>query len=892
VEKATFAPDNVQYKNRMRFFLLSILFLWAIATFGQGISGMITDPDGLPLPYTNIFVPELKKGTTSNADGKYFLGLPEGSWEIEFRNIGYATLTKNIRVGEQDLRLDVVMHERKYRIGEIKILASGEDPAMYVMRRAIAMAPYYKNQVSEYNSMVYLKGSGKFGKIPRLLRKTLEKQGVKANDVYAIESLSKIEFSLPDKLKQQVVAQRTSGNDNNTSPMPMVISDLYNASKYGVISPFDRQALQVYRFRLLGMFEDQGRMINQIEVAPRRKGNDVFEGIINVSDGYWSVHSADLKLTAPMMEIRMKQLYGPVDVNTWMPVSLSFDIIFNGMGFEFDYIYVASVSDYQVKLNPRIDHSFIEKQRLIFEEEERIGQSFDMVTNSGSLPLGPGESRKIQNLLQKEELTSRESKQLNRLLEKQTASVSPPPLEIEQRIFMDSVKVDRDSAFWELIRPIPLTESETSGFLRKDSLNRVQSTPEWRDSVEIARRRFKPAHIVLGSTYSYHPRGSASRNTFSIPGITGSALTFNTVDGVKLNLPFLWYRSDTLGHAFHLRPELGYGFARKKANANLSLVYTWNGARRASFGLSGGSTTADFNQESGMSLFSNDVHSLWYERNYKKFFRRDYAEIFQQIEISNGLNLKTKVAWSDRQPLENHSNYRIIDWKDRSYSDNVPVNATIGQEHTDRSRSLELSLSLTWTPRQRYYFRNGFKFYAAQRYPTFSLAYRKAAPLIENRDADYDFVEAGMRQRFTIGIGNIIEYNVSTGAFLNNRRLHFSDFRHFATHYPWLYTGAELSSFALNPFYGASTDKWFVEGHVSFESGRILLKRLPFLFNSMVTEQVFVHFLHTRHVRHYMEAGYGIRNIFAVFSLEAVAAFTSGRFSSAGLKLGMNLPGM
>jgi hypothetical protein len=153
-------------------------------------------------------------------------------------------------------------------------------------------------------------------------------------------------------------------------------------------------------------------------------------------------------------------------------------------------------------------------------------------------------------------------------------------------------------------------------------------------------------------------------------------------------------------------------------------------------------------------------------------------------------------------------------------------------------------------------------------------------------------VEAGLRQRFTIGIGNIFEYNASAGAFLNNRRMHFSDFRHFATHYPWLFTGTKLTSFALNPFYSASTDRWFAEGHASFESGRILVKRLPFFSNSIVTEQVFVHLLHNDHFRYYAEAGYGIRNIFAVFSLEAVAAFQSGRFSSAGLKLGLNLPGM
>jgi hypothetical protein len=399
----------------MRLLLISIFLMLSPTVFGQAIYGVVTDKHGISLPFTNIFVPALKKGTTSNAEGLYKLTLPAGAWKIEFRNIGYATLEKNIVVNEQDYHLDVALNERTYRIGEIKVLASGEDPAMYVMRRAIAMAPYYKNQVSEYSSSVYLKGTGKFGRIPRLLRKALEKQGLKANDVYSIESLSKIDFKLPDQIRQQVIAQRTSGNDNNTSPMPMITSNLYNASEYGVVSPFDRQALQVYQFRLLGMFEDQGRMINRIQVIPRRKGNDVFEGIINVADGYWSVHSADLKLYAPMMKVIMKQLYGPVDVNTWMPVSLSFDIVFTGMGFEFDYIYVASISDYAVKLNPNLDHSFIERQRLIFAEEEKFMEQIDIVPPSST---GSRTSDRTQELLHKDELSSREARELNRLLEK------------------------------------------------------------------------------------------------------------------------------------------------------------------------------------------------------------------------------------------------------------------------------------------------------------------------------------------------------------------------------------------------------------------------------------------------------------------------------------------
>lgn len=873
----------------MRLLLISLVMLLSGNIYGQSIYGVVTDRQGISLPYTNIFVPSLKKGTTSNAEGGFRLMLPSGEWKVEFRNIGYATLEKQIIVEDQDIQLDIALNERSYRIGEIKVLASGEDPAVYVMRRAIAMAPYYKNQVSEYSSSVYLKGSGKFGRIPRLLRKALEKQGLKANDVYSVESLSKIDFKLPDQIKQQVIAQRTSGNDNNTSPMPMITSSLYNASEYGVVSPFDRQALQVYNFRLLGMFEDQGRMINRIQVTPRRKGNDVFEGIINVADGYWSVHSADLKLAAPMMTVIMKMLYGPVDINTWMPVSLNFDIIFNGMGFEFDYIYVASISDYEVKLNPKLDHSFIEKQRQLFAEEENLLESIDIVPPSKE---GRKNDDRLQELLHKDELTTREARELNRLLEKETKSTTPPPpLEIEQRIFMDSVRVERDSSYWETIRPVPLTNAEILGFARKDSLFKIQSTPAWRDSVELSRTRFKPMYINTGGTLRYHPQSSETRNTLTIPGLLSSdAFSFNSVDGLRLHFPFSWYKRDTLGHAFLLKPEISYAVARKKLDGQLSASYTWNGRKRAVLNISGGSTTVDFNRELGMSVFVNDLYSLWFERNYKKFFRRDFASLSHQFEVTNGLMLNTGFTWANRIPFTNNSNYHIINWKDREYSDNIPHNPILDSRQLLQSRSLELDVALNWTPRQRFYIRNGFKTYATATHPTFSFRYRKAIPGFGGSDADFDFVESGIRQFLTLGIGNELRYSVNAGVFLNHNTLHFSDYRHFNIDYAELFTGDGSSSFKLLPYYEVATSRYFAEGHASWGSGRILLKRLPFFSNTILTEQLSFHFLHNDHLKAYSEFGYGIKNVFAIFSIEAIAGFEAGKFRSAGLKLGLNLP--
>jgi hypothetical protein len=111
-------------------------------------------------------------------------------------------------------------------------------------------------------------------------------------------------------------------------PMQFITANLYNTKDEGFISPLDKTAFAVYRFELESVFEDQGRMINKIKVTPKRKGKDLFRGYINIAENYWNIHSADLKLTLPMTDVHMHQLYAPVKEEVWMPVSFDFNIKF------------------------------------------------------------------------------------------------------------------------------------------------------------------------------------------------------------------------------------------------------------------------------------------------------------------------------------------------------------------------------------------------------------------------------------------------------------------------------------------------------------------------------------------------------------------------------------
>lgn len=875
----------------MRFFLFCLFAISVLVVRGQSVSGVIRSSEGDSIPHVHIHVRALNQNTTANSEGRFQMKLPDGIWVLEFRSIGFATLERPVQIDGKDIDIEIVLHPRHYMLGEVKVMSSGEDPGMYIMRRAIAMAPYYKNQISEYSSRVYLKGTGKFNAIPKILKKQIEKEGINIDDVFALESISEIEFKLPDQLKQNVIAQHSTGRGNNTSPMPMITADLYNAEEYGVISPLGRKALQVYTFWHIGVFEDQGRLVNRIRVIPKRKGTDVVDGIINITDGWWSIHSAELTVNSNMMDIDMKQLYAPVDEDVWMPVSFGFDVTLNVMGVKLNYRYAASISDYRITLNPELDHSFIETQRTKLQEE--IPPPADEIADSQKDDSAPEQNKRqaeLQQLLQKEELTAGESRKLNRMLTKETAK-SQPPKSLEVNLpQMESATENHDSVFWNEVRKIPLTEAEIAGFRKKDSLVARQLLPEYRDSLAAKRTKFKLMHLITGKTYLYHSPNSKTRNTFTTPGIlSDETILFNTVDGIRLNAPFIWLKRDTLGHQLYIKPEIGYAFARKKADAEIIVDYQKNKNRKVEIWGVITTSTPDFNQNSGMPVLLNDVYTLWFEQNYKKFFRRDGIAFGQQTEIVNGLFFRTNVAFSLRSPLENHSNYRFIDVKNRDYTANIPVNPSLEEEHLEKSRAATISVSLKWTPRQRYYYRNGFKYNLQSDWPTFTFTYKKAVSGIIESDAHFDFVEFGIGQKFGLNITGSLEYMVNAGKFFDTQSLHFSDFRHFRSDYKTLMVEQNLEGFRLLPYYRGATSNYFVQGALAADFERLLIKRLPIVNQTIMSERLYLQFLHTDKLRYYTELGYSLNNILAVFNVEAVAAFEAGKFSRAGIKLLINV---
>jgi iron complex outermembrane recepter protein len=86
------------------------------------ISGKILDQDNLPLIGATVFVPDLNKGTVSNANGSYELSnLPNGNIKIQFSFVGYTNRIETVALNGENLEMNVTLKQTIIDAEEIVI---------------------------------------------------------------------------------------------------------------------------------------------------------------------------------------------------------------------------------------------------------------------------------------------------------------------------------------------------------------------------------------------------------------------------------------------------------------------------------------------------------------------------------------------------------------------------------------------------------------------------------------------------------------------------------------------------------------------------------------------------------------------------------------------------
>ncbi len=879
--------------TRKVLFLLFLSCIFSSVAHASGVAGQVRGSNGETLPFAAIFVKETGSGTVANEDGYYEVRLDPGKYTMVFQFLGFESTIREVNVNAGPFTLmDVQLKAQVIQLRTVEVTSKQEDPAYTVMRKAIAKAGYHRQQVESYSAQVYVKGSGRLKSAPFFLRGELKKEGIDSTYAFVSESVSRIEYQRPSTFKETVISIRKQGNDNNSSPAPFLNGSFYEPEIAEIISPLSPKAFAYYKFKHAGYFMDRGYGVNKIQVIPRSKGDNVCQGFLYILEDYWSIYSLSLQSYKLGVTVQIDQTFAPIDREVWLPIKYQIGGDGSFFGVAFEYNYIATVSDYKIELNPSL------KVPLSVVDEKKEPETAKNVKSANAAAFRNANAE--QKLAAGKELTAKELRQIVKDYEREDRktreSEAPDSLIGLMAISdynIDSSAYERDSAYWTIVRPVPLTTYEVKGYKLVDSIALVEaSEAAVRDSLGIAkdtenseersRQEFKMHHLLFGGSYQLNPRSNLS---FS-PLI--SHLNFNPVEGFHTwtNIRYSTSYSKKSRLIFDLSPR--YAFAPNKFSAKGGVEYRIGKPTQLStFRVEGGSYIFQFNAQKPISELANTMSCLLYERNFIRLYEKDYLSTSFRIPLSEKVTLRTGVEWAQRYHPENRTTQVWLDNTDRVYASNIPTNETWEGPPTDPEKAFLLRASLSARPWLKYRMRNGERQVVRNSSPTIGLNYRKGIEGVGGSITDFDHLDMSFQHRFKVGAAGNMDIKAELGWFLNNTYTGFADFRHFMGNRLPVVTSNPVGSYRLLDYYQYSTDEHYLAAHVHYQFRKLLLTRLTKVWLMGIKENMFVNYLGTPASGHYTELGYSVDNIFRVFRAEAVMAFKEGRYYDWGIRVGI-----
>lgn len=820
--------------------LLSFLFVLSVLIFKADaqefvLSGRIVDDENKPVSFVSIYIRNSTYGTTSNDDGYYQFKLTPGTYRIMYRFVGFKEQTQNVTITNQDQRLNIKLEREIYQSRAIDRQArNGRDTsAINIMQKVIDKRQFYLNEVNSYSCSVYIKGVQKLLNAPKSLMRggvsgvlSLDSNG--KGLLYQSEILSTFTSARPNKIKEETVAQRVSG-----------ITPAFSYSKASDLSAnfYD------------DIFAVQG-LSSRGFVSP-------------IASNALSYYNYKLVGTAVSNGKN-------IDKIQLLPKH-AHDPVFRG------YIYIVE-GDWRLY---SVDLVLTDKDNgLNLVDTMRISQQYVPIRDSTWMPSS------IEYDYSGNVFGFKFEGYYIGLYNNYKFDLKIPEGFFTGEILrVDTAANVKTSSYWTEQRPVPLTREETVDYKKRDSMSVIQSTNNFRDSLQRSNNQLSPLPYLVDGHAIIHRQ--AKDTLYLYPFF--QTVFYNTVEGWGLNARVRYSKLFDDYRSYSISPTIRYGTANKLLSANIRSSYTYDLFNAGMFFLDAGSDVLDLNNAGTRSLFFNTLSTLISERNYVKYYRSVFGSLGFQRELSNGIRFNASLGYSDRTQLFNNSYNHIFNNKDRDFTSNNPL-APESAPADDRSilfpqhQALTLSASVRFTFAQPFITRPTGRVFLQSAYPVLTVNYRKGISGVLGSDVNYDFASMSVTQdRIRLGLAGYSSFKFSAGTFLNKKALYFPDYNHFIGNQGTTFDPTDVGSFHFLPFYTYSTNSSFVEAHYQHNFAGSLLNRIPFVRKLKIEEIVGANYLTMRNNPNYSEFYVGIQRL--IFRIDYGISFTGNQRYLQGFRI-------
>ncbi len=823
------------------------------------------DDNGNPVPFASVYIKEKSRGTISDENGKFEINIDPGYYQIYFQAINFENKQQSILIDKEWIEVNIILTSKIYHIDEVTIKNGSNDRAIQIMKKAIAMAPYYQNYIDNYQSIVYLKGNLT---IDRLIKFFSKKSVISVNgktfhpeegDIYLLETFSQLNYKRPNNYEQKVISSKNSiPLPINNIPIGYFVSDIYQDEINNAYSPLSKNAFRYYKFKHEGFFYEDSMIINKIKVTPKRKNNKVCEGYVFVVDGLWCIHSLDLMNKSFGAEIKYSQIFKNIDQNVWLPINQHLEIIAKYPGIKANSIYNSSIDYKNIEMNKGLAIPAIIQNSNEYDGKE-----------AGDDGRTEFEHDKLNMLLEKKDLTKRDVvkivKQMkNEIHEKDSIDIEK---KINYTLINDST-TQQDTVSWEKIRTIPLSENELTSYAEKDSMIKYNQFREVQDQ-----KKYKK---IIRTIQGRKPLVKNDTNQLWYSGALKIKNTgFNTVDGFTYSQQFTYSHQFDSIKSFNVSPSLEYAFSRNELNWNLPLRYESNRNIKYSAILYVGSVTSDFNEINGTPATLNALSSLFFKENVNRFYQKNYIKLVNTFEKTDKYNVNLYATYYQPQIMHNNTNFSLLIQKKEYYSNN-DLRFENSSIENNMINTFKIGSELT------YHLKHSSQ---AFNKTSIKFKYEKSIPGFAGSKASFNLIGATINQPVNFKEKVQLDIAINGGIFINSKTINFADYKHFNNNTLPVTLKNPTNFFALLNNYEGTTNTKYYCSHLQGSFNNLLIKHLPVIRNTGMNENIYINHFYTPEFLHYTELGYGIGNIFSLVELGAYAGFKGETYDRWGIRL-------
>ncbi len=366
---------------------------------------------------------------------------------------------------------------------------------------------------------------------------------------------------------------------------------------------------------------------------------------------------------------------------------------------------------------------------------------------------------------------------------------------------------EKDSNFWNTIRKEPLSEKELAYIQRNDSIFRATHTKEYLDSVDKVNNKITIGKITL---FGYeHYKRSAERTWLFPPAI--SVYRPFAPGGARVGAYNSYRRIFANKTTLNVATDLSYGIRNENIIGDIRISRKYNP-------FSQGYVSLNIGRRYDLIFWGDAFINLLRRSN---FYQKDNLELEHGLEIMNGLMLRNSIEIAHRSSI---AGLRFNESVDSLLNESGFFNRPI---EFDPYYALFISIALEYTPMQKYLREPREKIILGSNFPTFYIRWRKGVPSILGSSIDFDFVEYGLRQRLKLGLAGISQYNIHSGAFLNQRDLRYVDYKFISRGNPGLFNNPLISFQNLDTTFPIFNR--FYEGHYLHQFNGSILNKIPLI---------------------------------------------------------------